>query len=159
MTRAKELLNLLESQNTLQLWSMTKAEYEAKYGTPKKNTTATGKFSAHKSAVQIALNQGKPVPSEVLKDYPDLKSESFTGGGKETEYKFRAECLHDVHEFIKKLPQYSEYRVFRTLFPDVVCELKSALPLEGLKKILKTIPDSHVMLDTLTLKSDYTGER
>lgn len=55
-----------------QPWQMTKAEYEVKFGTPRGNSTVTGNFSKHKSAVEIALNRGLPVPSEVLKDYPDL---------------------------------------------------------------------------------------
>lgn len=56
---------------------MTKAEYEAKYGKLKSKgagaTTLTGKFSPHKSAVEVAINKGLPVPEKVLKDYPELK--------------------------------------------------------------------------------------
>lgn len=55
-----------------QPWQMTRAEYESKFGAPRGNSTVTGNFSKHKSAVEIALNRGLPVPSEVLKDYPDL---------------------------------------------------------------------------------------
>lgn len=55
-----------------QLWQMTKAEYEAKYGGPKSNSTVTGNFSKHKSAIEIAINRGLKVPEEVLKDYPEL---------------------------------------------------------------------------------------
>ena len=53
-------------------WQMTKVEYEIKFGGPKANSTLTGNFSKHKSVVEIALNRGLPVPSDVLKDYPDL---------------------------------------------------------------------------------------
>jgi len=53
-------------------WQMTRVEYETAYGKPKKSTTLTGGFSPHKEAVAVAVNQGKPVPPEVLKDYPDL---------------------------------------------------------------------------------------
>lgn len=56
-----------------QPWQMTKAEYEAKYGAPRGTSTVTGRFSKHRSAVEIALNRGLNVPDEVLKDYPDLK--------------------------------------------------------------------------------------
>jgi hypothetical protein len=56
-----------------QLWQITKAEYEAKHGAPRGNSTVTGSFSRHKSAVEIALNRGMKVPDEVLKDYPDLR--------------------------------------------------------------------------------------
>ena len=53
-------------------WQMTKAEYEIEFGAPRGNSTVTGNFSKHKSAVEIAINRGLPVPQEVLKDYPDL---------------------------------------------------------------------------------------
>ena len=53
---------------------MTKAEYETLYGKPKGTTTVTGKFSPHRSAVEIAINRGLPVPEEVLRDYPSLCS-------------------------------------------------------------------------------------
>lgn len=55
-----------------QPWQMTRAEYETKFGAPRGNSTVTGNFSKHKSAVEIALNRGMKVPAEVLKDYPDL---------------------------------------------------------------------------------------
>jgi len=58
------------------LHEMTRLEYEAAYGKPKKNTTATGtnliKFHPHASAVEIAVNQGKQVSELVLADYPYL---------------------------------------------------------------------------------------
>jgi len=59
-----------------QIWQYTKAEYEQKYGKPRGNTTGTGGFSSHKSAVEIAINRGFPVPKNVLKDYPDLAKEA-----------------------------------------------------------------------------------
>lgn len=55
------------------IWNMTKVEYEAKHGKPKSNTTITGNSSAHKRAVEIALNLGCLVPDAVLADYPELK--------------------------------------------------------------------------------------
>ena len=58
-----------------QPWQMTKAEYEIKFGAPRGNSTVTGNFSNHKSAVEIALNRGLPVSAEVLKDYPDLMND------------------------------------------------------------------------------------
>lgn len=51
------------------IWQMTKAEYESVYGKSRSNSTVTGGFSRHKSAVEIALNRGLAVPEEVLKDY------------------------------------------------------------------------------------------
>ena len=55
-------------------WQMTKAEYESLHGAARGNTTVSGRFSQHKSAVEIALNRGLPVPPEVLADYPSLSS-------------------------------------------------------------------------------------
>ena len=55
-----------------ELWQMTKAEYEEKYGRLRTNTTVTGRFSPHMSAVETALNRGLPVPPKVLADYPSL---------------------------------------------------------------------------------------
>lgn len=66
--------NHLHSKSEKQPWQMTKAEYESKYGVPRGNSTITGNFSKHKSAVGIALNRGIKVPDEVLQDYPDLMS-------------------------------------------------------------------------------------
>lgn len=59
-------------ETTKHPWEMTKTEYESKFGAPRGNSTVTGNFSKHKSAVEIALNRGLPVPDYVLKDYPDL---------------------------------------------------------------------------------------
>jgi hypothetical protein len=56
-----------------EIWQMTKAEYESIYGKPQKNSTVTGSFSHHRSAVEIALNRGLEVPEEVLNDYHMLK--------------------------------------------------------------------------------------
>jgi hypothetical protein len=58
--------------NSLPLWQLTRAQYESLHGMPRRNTTGTGGFSAHKSAVEIALNRGLPVPENVLADYPEL---------------------------------------------------------------------------------------
>ena len=55
-----------------ELWQMTRAEYDAKHGKPKKNNTVTGGFHPHASAVETAVNRGHPVPQHVLADYPHL---------------------------------------------------------------------------------------
>lgn len=72
MKLAKQILEMVNESSNEEIWKITKSEYEKKFGKPKKNTTVTGGFSAHKSAVETALNQGEKVPKEVLKDYPDL---------------------------------------------------------------------------------------
>lgn len=45
-------------------WSMTKADYEAKGG------------KGHQELIKQAMAEDKPIPAEVLKDYPDLAIES-----------------------------------------------------------------------------------
>lgn len=70
-------IDRIEKKIAKELWQMTKSEYESIHGKPRKNTTGTGGFSSHKSAVEIALNRGLPVPDKVLADYPDLKRANF----------------------------------------------------------------------------------
>jgi len=55
---------------------LSKQEYLDKYGKPRKNTTVTGGFDAHKSAVEIAINQGRVIPEKVLIDYPEFREAS-----------------------------------------------------------------------------------
>ena len=63
----------IQQNNSKEIWQMTKAEYEEIHGSPRGNSTVTGKFSPHLSAVEIAVNRGLPVPEKVLDDYPFLK--------------------------------------------------------------------------------------
>ena len=71
--RARDLLSGDANRKAVkELWQMTKAEYESGFGRLKKNTTGTGGFSPHKSAVEVAINKGLPVPPAVLADYPSL---------------------------------------------------------------------------------------
>lgn len=63
------------SFKTKEPWQMTKAEYESIFGKPRNNSTVTGRFSPHVSAIEIALNRGLPVPQEVLQDYPFLMNQ------------------------------------------------------------------------------------
>jgi hypothetical protein len=75
-------------------------------------------------------------------------------------YKFRAECVHDVNELLKALP--FKYRIMiesRSPFPDVVVELTCDIGLADILQAMATIPDSHVMCETLDFASLYTGIR
>ena len=67
-------------------WQMTLEEYayaEAKkygHGPPRMDWVKAGygeAYRGHKSAVQRALSEGKPVPAKVLKDYPDLAAKAL----------------------------------------------------------------------------------
>lgn len=59
-------------------WEMTLSEYESIHGKPRKGATSYTENTFHKNAVHVAINQGKGVPSEVLKDYPDLQKKPPT---------------------------------------------------------------------------------
>ena len=66
-------------------WQMTLEEYayaEASrygHGKPRMEWIRAGygeAYRSHKTAVQRALKEGKPIPAEVLKDYPDLAKDA-----------------------------------------------------------------------------------
>jgi len=66
LVNVKQYVNRKTKQaETKEPWQMTKKEIEEKYA-------FSGMVFYHKEAVQQALSRGKPVPAEVLKDYPDL---------------------------------------------------------------------------------------
>lgn len=86
-----------------------------------------------------------------------------------SKYKLRAECLEDIYNFIKKLGETSHtalgtFKVSPCIveglrYPDCVLEFKSSLTMNEIKAILKTIPDGHVMLETVNPAERYTGDR
>jgi hypothetical protein len=73
-------------------------------------------------------------------------------------YRFRAECFRDVAELIESLESYT-ITLQREKEPDVEVELQTSLDMEALRDLMRQIEDSHVMIQTLTLKEQYTGER
>ncbi len=76
-------------------------------------------------------------------------------------YKLRAECSHDVAEFIQKSHgQMKNFKMERDkLFPDVVFKFESDLPLNKIILTLRDIEDSHVMYQTVKPIKQYTGKR
>ena len=75
-------------------------------------------------------------------------------------YKFRAECIHDVLEFMKKAKFEYDVKIERKgLFPDVVVEVATKESIDSIVSIFKKIPDSHVILETIQTKKLYTGDR
>jgi len=77
---------------------------------------------------------------------------------KKLKYKLRAECLPDVLKLMLII-KFSAYRMENERFPDVDVEFSCDESLEDIKKALETIIDSHVMLETVALLENYTGER
>lgn len=75
-------------------------------------------------------------------------------------FRFRAECAHDVAEFIKIMPFEFEASILRPgLMPDVTVSLLTTATLSEIKEAMRAVPDSHVMLETLQLGHLYSGER
>jgi len=81
-------------------------------------------------------------------------------------YKFQAECQLDVEALKEKLQELGEFNVSTThleidgiRIPDVEIELEVNSDTENLLKVMRSIPDSHVMIQTLESAESYTGVR
>jgi hypothetical protein len=82
------------------------------------------------------------------------------------EYRFRAECLYDAIIFLNSLFDANKVNILNIKiekddynFPDCEVEIKSNLNMEQILSIMRLIRDSHVMIQTLNIKSKYTGVR
>lgn len=78
-------------------------------------------------------------------------------------YKMRAEGLIDIYRFIllfAKKGTLGNYKIIANgIYPDAVIEFESTSSIESILRTLEKVPDGHVMMDTLKLKKEYTGER
>lgn len=78
-------------------------------------------------------------------------------------YKMRAECKLDVARVIAAVEMFSftaqRFSLEETIFPDIEIEFVSPTPLRRIKKIIENLSDSHVMVETIALADEYTGER
>ncbi|MBW4448616.1 MAG: protein kinase [Spirirestis rafaelensis WJT71-NPBG6] len=75
-------------------------------------------------------------------------------------YKFRSECEHDI-DSLRQLLGKDVVRISKTiaLFPDTEVEIVTTLGLEDLRDKMRQVEDGHVMVQTLSHKADYTGDR
>lgn len=75
-------------------------------------------------------------------------------------YKFRAECEIDV-DSLKEVLKDDAVSIVKSkqYFPDVRVKLVTALTLNEIRQRMRTIIDSHVMIQTVAHHLDYTGER
>lgn len=80
--------------------------------------------------------------------------------------KFRAECLMDIVAFINIVQNTENYFVIKQLgviehpFPDAEIEFDTDMHRKQIISLLQECEiDSHVMVETLAVKEDYTGER
>jgi hypothetical protein len=82
-------------------------------------------------------------------------------------YGFRAECIYDVKMFEKNLKENKlnliyEYKLNSQedeIFNDVECELEINLEINQIREIMILQTDSHVMIETIDVYDNYTGER
>lgn len=76
-------------------------------------------------------------------------------------YKLRAECSHDIEQFKQWMEgdTWNHQQDKDQNFPDVELTFDSALSQEKINSVLRLIPDSHVMIETLKPIEEYTGER
>jgi hypothetical protein len=76
-------------------------------------------------------------------------------------FKLRAECLQDIFLFIEAL-QYkaNNFKIINIeQYPDKELEFETNIQFGAIIEILRSIPDGHVMVQTLSLIEDYTGKR
>lgn len=76
-------------------------------------------------------------------------------------YKMRAESDLDVLEAIREIPELNNltFQYPDKILTACIVTFQSQLSLETLKSKLSEIRDSHVMVDTLSSTSAYTGTR
>lgn len=85
-------------------------------------------------------------------------------------YKLRAECIQDVDVLLNTIrPKLYTWKIEPFVFmngshrvvgpPDCECEIEADMTLNELRRVIATIQDSHVMLETVAVVEDYTGER
>lgn len=77
-------------------------------------------------------------------------------------YKCRAEVIQDILGILSLAPQlFYDFSVKRinNCIPDVEFEFTSTHQKKEIVEYFIQIPDTHVMVDTLELKENYTGER
>ncbi|MEX0596473.1 MAG: hypothetical protein WD512_08215 [Candidatus Paceibacterota bacterium] len=81
-----------------------------------------------------------------------------------TDYKFRAECMHDVQELYNIVNFRDSVTNFIVTLdsiglPDVDVSFTSTLSAEEICLLMDTIPDTHVAIESLDVAENYTGER
>ncbi len=100
-------------------WQMTKAEYiKPPYTSP----------AMHKYGVQKALSEGKPVPSEVLKDYPDL-AKAIPKAPVAPEVTTAGEVMAEIRRIEKTVPSERMSGSYPSGKPRII-PIRKGLPLE-----------------------------
>lgn len=78
-------------------------------------------------------------------------------------YKMRAESLKDIYRFIIAFAKKRTLGIYNIYGDggagDVVIEFQTYSAYKTILRTLEKVPDGHVMIDTLKLKTEYTGKR
>lgn len=74
-------------------------------------------------------------------------------------FKFRAECLHDVVELLKKMTSINSITIDRIGMIDVEVTIKTVLNKREVIRYMEDVFDAHVMIQTIQEADKYTGER
>lgn len=79
-------------------------------------------------------------------------------------FKFRAEALADVQGFFSKLPTIDgmiiiQPRFFHGQIDGYEVTMTTYRSKQEVKLLMRSVPDSHVMMETLQDIVNYTGER
>lgn len=130
--------------------------------------------SIHDGEIIHAKGKGRPFvfPRELFLSELEITRLEAPGGKQlkmqileqTTEYKFRAEAEADAIKFFEMLPSGLPTMKVEMLdpekrFPDVVITFQCNLELHELRAMMRTIEDSHVMLQTIAPADQYTGKR
>jgi hypothetical protein len=102
-------------QPTKETWEMTRDEFAKQEWWQRTYGGLTGAnreaaFSLHKVAIQNALELNKPVPPEVLKDYPDLIKKEILGGTGMTEQYEEKPPGQEVRDWMRKALGIEDYK-------------------------------------------------
>ncbi len=90
------------------------------------------------------------------------------GGISMAQYKFRTEYQNDIDELEEALEkegvQYEILKVqpLRPELPrvgDRVVTISTTASLGRVREVMRQVPDRHLMVETVELEADYTGER
>ncbi len=95
-----------------------------------------------------------------MKKTTSLKSSNDESTSEVKHYKFRAECETDVNRLRKRIGTKC-HRIIKDIgmFPDTEVDLYTTMSLDDVRNEMRKIPDGHVMLQTIALAENYTGER
>lgn len=83
--------------------------------------------------------------------------------GYKNSYMFRAECMHDVSALLTNMDAKGLALSISIQndpdWPDLDVTMKTNLTLDEVRAEMRTVPDGHVMVQTLVPEGEFTGER